>query len=354
MQHDVTAILVPRDASLVEAHKVLDESAGRILFVVDGDGVLAGVVTDGDVRRHLLAGRDLSDSVASAMNSDPVTVQQGYSEEHVRDVLLANRIECLPVLDASGRVVDAVWWTDVFGTGGVPRAHINLPIAIMAGGKGTRLEPYSSILPKPLMPVGDQPVLKFIMDRFHEQGCDNFLVSLNFKAGLIRAYFSDVSLPYKVSFFDEGEPLGTAGSLALMAPELRGTFVLTNCDTIVDVEFADVLAHHRREGNAITVLASMKHMVLPYGVCEVGESGTLKALKEKPRFDLLVSTGVYMLEPSALTGLAADGPTDATDLIAAAMNAGVRVGVYPIPERAWFDVGQIEELQDALDRLGMR
>lgn len=339
---------------LNEALRRLDETGGKILFIVDEAGGLLGTLTDGDIRRHLLAGRSLDDPVANAMNSDPVWVAEGTSEKDIRELLLSRRIDAVPVLDGERHVVRGVWWLDAFGETHTPHRSVDLPVAIMAGGKGTRLEPYTRILPKPLMPVGDVPVLQLIMDRFHEQGCSSFVVSLNFKASLIRAYFGDVAFPYDVTFIDEEQPLGTAGSLRLMASRLDRTFVLANCDTIVDAEFADIVEYHRESCNVITIVASMKHLALPYGVCEVGQGGVLEALKEKPRFDLLVSTGVYVMEPEVLDAIAPDGPTDATDLINAAMQRGSRVGVYPIPERAWLDVGQVEELQDALDRLGIR
>ncbi len=354
MHPDLSAILVSPVTTIVEALRVLDETAGKILFVAGDDGLLLGVLTDGDVRRYILAGRGLDDPITQAMNVEPAWVEQGVSEERLRAELLSRQVHCMPVLDGDRKVVDAAWWADVFGGPVVPRRPAGVPVAIMAGGQGTRLEPFTRILPKPLMPVGDQPVLQLIMDRFYEQGCTNFLVSLNFKASLIRAYFSDESLPYEITFFDEDRPLGTAGSLSLMASALDQTFILANCDTIVDIEFADVIDHHRETESVITIVASMKHLVLPYGVCQLGDGGTLDALQEKPRFDLLVSTGIYVMEPEVLKGIGTDGPTDATDLIRRALESGRHVGVYPIPERAWLDVGQLEELQNALDRLGIR
>jgi dTDP-glucose pyrophosphorylase len=351
---DLPEILVLPKTTIVETLRVLDETGGKILFVIDADGVLEGVLTDGDIRRHILAGRGLDAPVAQAMNVTPVWIGVGSSDDAVRAELASRRVHCMPVLDEGRRVVDAVWWADMFGSSGVPVRPAGVPVAIMAGGKGTRLEPFTRILPKPLMPVGDQPVLQLIMDRFHEQGCTKFLVSLNFKASLIRAYFSDEQLPYDIEFYDEEMPLGTAGSLSLMAPALDQTFILANCDTIVDIEFADLIDHHRAQGNLITIVASMKHIVLPYGVCLLGEGGALDALQEKPRFDLLVSTGVYVVEPEVLKGIGTDGPTDATDLIRGVLDSGRRVGVFPIPDRAWLDVGQLEELQNALDRLGIR
>ncbi len=354
MHPEWSRIVVSRDMPLVEALRVLDETAGKILFVTDEIGVLEGVLTDGDVRRHILAGRELGVAVGEAMNQTPISVEEDLSDEDLRIRLSAEHVHCMPVLGPDGRVVDAVWWADVFGSLEAPHRSANVPVAIMAGGKGTRLEPFTRILPKPLMPIGEHPVLRFIMDRLWDQGCTRFLVSLNFKASLIRAYFSDEELPYDVAFFDEDRPLGTAGSLALMSESLQETFILANCDTIVDIEFADLVDYHRESGNQITIVASMKHVVLPYGVCEVGPGGRLEELREKPRFDLLASTGIYVVEPEVVRGISIETATDATDLIAKTTEGGGRVGVYPIPERAWLDVGQLEELQNSLDRLGIR
>lgn len=354
MHPKLSDIVVSPELMIVDALKALDDTQGKILFIAE-EGILLGVLTDGDIRRHILAGRVLTEPVSAAMNADPVRMASGASDQEIRDHMSACRVHCMPVVDEAGRVVDALWWGDVFSDpAGLPRTPANVPVAIMAGGMGTRLDPFTRILPKPLIPVGDHPVLRLIMDRMHEQGCTRFLVSLNFKASLIRAYFADENVDYPIEFFDEGQPLGTAGSLKLMQETLGETFILTNCDNIMDIEFADLVKRHREAGNAITIVASMKHMVLPYGIIDVGPGGTLEALHEKPRYDLLASTGMYVIEPEVLDLIGANERTDATDLIARVMEQGSRVGVYPIPERLWLDVGQLEELQFALDRMGIR
>lgn len=354
MHPETAEIVVSLDISIVEALRLLDSTAGKILFVVDDGQRLAGVLTDGDIRRHIVAGRSLDDAVATAMNTTPVMIQEGYSVEEIRELMSSRRVHCMPVVDLHGKVVDAAWWSDVFEAGLVPHRPAGVPVVVMAGGMGTRLDPFTRILPKPLMPVGDHPVLQVIMDRLYEQGCTRFLVSLNFKGSLIRAYFSDETLPYPIEFFDENRPLGTAGSLSLMKESLGETFILANCDTILDIEYADLVEQHRAAGNLITIVASVKHVVLPYGVCELGAEGQLEELREKPRYDLLASTGVYVMSPEVLDMLEDDEFAHATDLISRAMDSGQRVGVYPIPEHAWLDVGQLEELQYALDRLGIR
>lgn len=354
MHPELSDIAVGPDISIVEALRVLDSTSGKILFVLDSDRVLLGVLTDGDIRRHIVAGRSLDDPISLAMNASPVFVGDMDSDEAVRQVMGSHRVHCMPVVDTEGRVTGAAWWEKVFMTGGVPHRPTGVPVVIMAGGMGTRLDPFTRILPKPLMPVGDHPVLRVIMDRLYDQGCPRFLVSLNFKASLIRAYFSDEVLPYPIEFFDENEPLGTAGSLSLMRESLDETFILANCDTILDIEYADLVDRHRQAGNLITIVASLKHVVLPYGVCELGEDGALEELREKPRYDLLASTGVYVMDPKVLQMVKDGELAHATDLIDRAMEADDRVGVYPIAERCWLDVGQLEELQYALDRLGIR
>ncbi|HET6351101.1 MAG TPA: sugar phosphate nucleotidyltransferase [Coriobacteriia bacterium] len=347
------AIVTP-NISVIEALETLNHGTGGILFVASAGEILLGVLTDGDIRRHILAGRQLSDPVSMAMNDEPVVVRKGFSEEHVREIFLDRQLEAIPVLDDDGRLIDAIRWNDVFGKPRGFHTTIDVPVAIMAGGKGTRLQPFTRILPKPLMPVGDIPILQLIMDRFHEQGVSDFLVSLNHKSSLIRAYFSDVRLDYGLRFYDEDKPLGTAGSLKLMARDIDGTFILANCDTIIDTEYSCAIDYHRSHNNAITIIASMQSVVLPYGVCDVGEGGMLENLREKPRFDMLVSTGVYVMESDVLDLIKDDTFTDATDLIEMTKAAGRNVGVYPIAERSWLDIGQIEELQDTLDRLGIR
>ena len=352
MRRSLAEVTVAPTLALFEAMRVLNEFGGKTLVVSGSDGTLAGILTDGDIRRHIIAGNGLDDPVSAAMNREPLVVDELWGEEQARELFVERQIDCIPVVADDGRVVDALWWSDLFDTGRAYR-RVDLPVVLMAGGKGTRLEPFTRILPKPLVPVGDRPVLQLIMDGFHEQGCDRFLVALNHKANLIRAFFAEETLPYSLVFFDEEEPLGTAGGLGLMRTSIDSTFVLANCDTIVDIEFADVVDYHRGHGNDITIIASMKHVVLPYGVCEVGADGELKSLSEKPRYDVLVSTGLYVMEPTVLDRITDGVRMDATDLIDAVRGDG-RVGVYPVPERSWVDIGQLEELQVALDRMRVR
>jgi NDP-sugar pyrophosphorylase family protein len=227
-----------------------------------------------------------------------------------------------------------------------------MPVVIMAGGQGTRLAPFTSILPKPLVPIGDRPVIEHIMDRFAAFGCDRFVISLNYKASLIKAYLADEDLPCAIEFVDEDRPLGTGGSLSLMRDKLDGTFFVTNCDVLVEADYADIERHHRESGNLVTIVASMKHITIPYGVCEIADGGRLTAITEKPQFDFLVSTGFYVLDQSVLADVPEDTFFHLTELVSGYLREGRPVGVYPVSEKSWLDIGQLEELRETLARFG--
>jgi len=170
----------------------------------------------------------------------------------------------------------------------------------MAGGEGTRLYPFTKILPKPLVPIGDKPILEIIINRFYEYGCTNFNLSVNYKSNIIKAYFSDFKHNYKINYIHEKKPLGTAGSLHILQNRIRKTFFVSNCDILIDADYADILKFHKQSKNKITLVTSMKHFTIPYGICEIGDGGALKNINEKPEQDLLVNTGLYVLEPEVL------------------------------------------------------
>lgn len=350
MDERVGKVAVAPAASMRSALQTLDASGMRIALVLDGD-VLLGVLTDGDVRRWILAGRSLDEPVGEAMNANPVTVAEDTDPEAVKALMVARGVDFVPVVRPDGTVVSALRWVDFAGAQSEPRARgvLDLPVVIMAGGKGTRLAPFTRVLPKPLVPVGEKPVTECIMDRFAAFGCERFLVSVNYQANLIRAYFADAELPYTIDFVAEDVPLGTGGSLSLMRDALAGSrFFVTNCDILVDADYADIVRHHEESGNEITLVSSMKHMTVPYGVCEIEAGGRLTGIAEKPQFDFLVSTGFYVLEPSVLADVPDDEFFHLTDLINRYLGEGRRVGVYPISEKSWFDIGQLEELKATL------
>lgn len=221
---------------------------------------------------------------------------------------------------------------------------LDLPVVIMAGGKGTRMRPLTHVLPKPLLPLDNRTILEHIMASFSTIGCRHFFLSVNYKADLIRFYVSQLDLPdYRIDYIQEEEPLGTAGSLHLLKGKITSRFFVTNCDILIDQDYSEIVRFHEENRNELTIVSAFKHVAIPYGTVETGEQGTLVSLKEKPELTFKVNTGFYMLEPSLLNEIPANTMMNITDLIQKILDRKGNVGVFPVSEHSWKDVGEWKE-----------
>ena len=341
--------------SIKNALKQMDSTGRKIIIVVDNNNRLLGVVTDGDIRRWILKGKSLSASISHVMNVNPFVLEESDMklQEKAKKIMLTNEIECLPIINANKQVISGIWWVDLFENNLIKKKSFNLPIVIMAGGEGTRLAPFTKILPKPLIPVGEKAIVERIIDKFAEYGCKNYYLSVNYKSNMIKAYFNDFNHSYNLHYIQEDKPLGTAGSLQLLKNKIKSTFFVSNCDILIEADYADILKSHRKYKNKITLVSSMKHYTIPYGVCNVGKKGELKKIIEKPEYDFLVNTGMYIIEPEILELIPSKEVFHITQLISILLKRGIRVGVYPISEKSWLDMGQFEELKEMLKKFGV-
>lgn len=349
----ISRILIEPDNTIKQALKKMDEAGSKIVFVVGEGDFLIGALSDGDIRRWILKGGHINAKAKAVMVCDPKYLEMGYSPESAKKLVVKERLECVPVVDAQKRIKGAVWWFDFFKDKTHKAVKLNLPVVIMAGGKGARLAPITNILPKPLMPIGDKPITQHIMERFANYGCRQIYMSVNFKAKLIKAYYSDINGDYDLEFIEEPKPLGTAGSLYLLKRKIKKSFFLTNCDVMVDADYADIFNFHRERGNKITIVGSMKHFTIPYGTCEIKTGGDLLAVREKPEYDFLVNTGMYIIESEIMRLIPDQTFMHMPQLIDKCLEKGIRIGVYPISEKSWVDTGQWEQLQETLERLGV-
>ena len=251
-------------------------------------------------------------------------------------------IDALPILNKRGVITDIVF---ARGEDVDNRKRADIPVVMMAGGLGTRLYPYTKILPKPLIPVGEQPIAELIMDRFRDFGCHDFTMIVNYKRGMIKSYFGELEKDYTVNFADEDVFMGTGGGLCLLKGKMKSPFFFTNCDTLLDVDFGDIYEYHKAHGNLVTMVCAFKHYTVPYGVVELGEDGGIAAMREKPELDFLTNTGVYVVEPRVVEEMRDGEKIGFPDVIERYRAAGEKVGVYPISESSWMDMGQLEELE---------
>jgi NDP-sugar pyrophosphorylase family protein len=218
----------------------------------------------------------------------------------------------------------------------------------MAGGFGTRLKPITNIIPKPLIPVGEKPIIEIIIDNFMGHKVKDFYISVNYKAKMIEDYLKEKeSEQCKLTYFTEEKPLGTIGSLYLIKQDLKKTLFVSNCDIIIEEDYYDIYKYHKENKNDITVVSAIKHVEIPYGVMETEEGGNLIGMTEKPEFTFQINTGMYLLEPHVIQEIPDNEFYHITDLIEAINKKG-KVGVFPIPQKSWHDIGQWKEYTDTL------
>ena len=342
-------LFVASDSTLAEALQQLDLTARGILFVIEGDG-LVGTLTDGDIRRALIANGRLDVAVSDACNRKCVSLplsDRNQAQSLIREL----SITAVPILDGDGRVVDCVF-REGDSLRRQTRTSIDLPVVIMAGGKGTRLYPYTKVLPKPLIPVNDVPIIERVINSFRMQGCSDFHLVVNHQHQIIEAYFAGIEHDYEINFVEEGEFLGTGGGLRLARDFLDATFVLTNCDILVSFDLADALAQHRAAKNAATMIASLKNYEIPYGTVELDAGGSIASMAEKPTVPFLVNTGCYIVEPTIVDLIEENESIGFPDLIYRCMDHGMHAGVYPISEKSWLDMGQFDEFERMSNMLG--
>ena len=335
--------IIQCDTSMIQALKLMDEIGVKMLFVFDNNSFVS-ILTIGDIQRAIIKGVDMNKSVIKIIDKNKKFVSPDEKFNNIQRKMLNLRAECMPVVDSDGKLVDVYFWNDIFNKSNTQwRENINLPVVIMAGGIGSRLAPLTNIYPKPLIPIGKKTIIESIMDKFVTYNCHDFYISVNYKADTIRNYFDFIKNPtYNINYFEEKKPMGTAGSLRLLKNKINSTFFVSNCDILIDEDYTNILSYHQNNQNELTVVAAIKTFSIPYGTITTGENGLLKDIEEKPTLSFKINTGLYILEPSLLN----DIPNDffhITNLMEKLKSENRRVGVYPISQNDWKDMGDWNE-----------
>lgn len=335
------SVLISPDAPLRDVIARIDAAATQMALVVDADRRLLGTLSDGDIRRGLLAGMKLSDPVERCMFRTPTTALQGESREAILRKMRQCVLHQIPVLDHNGRVVDLKTIDDYLA---VP-ARENW-VVIMAGGIGTRLKELTRETPKPMLRVGDRPLLEIIVSRFVEQGFRRIWLAVNYHAEQIEKHFGDGSaFGAEVCYLREDKRLGTAGALSLLpqAPALPA--LVTNGDLLVTVDYGEILEAHVGSGAAATMAVREYEYQIPYGVVRTVED-QISGLEEKPVHQALVNAGIYVLSPEAVARVPRDTFFDMPELFAALIGDGKPVRCHRI-NGYWLDIGQYEDYNKA-------
>ena len=329
--------------SLLAALKLMDAQKVKMLFVFDNDHFVS-ILTIGDIQRAIVKNIALETPVAQAIGRNKKFAHTNEPMDVIREKMLRLRAECMPVLDENGELADVIFWRDLFEKEETDlRPKIDLPVVIMAGGKGTRLKPITNVIPKPLVPIGDKTILEVIMDQFENIGCHKFYMSVNYKADMMKYYLGQLEHKYDIDFFMEDKPLGTIGSVSLLKGKITTPFFVSNCDSINEQDYRDVWDYHVSNHNDMTIVTMIKSFKIPYGVIETGEDGLMVTLREKPEQTYQVNTGVYILNPQCIAEIPEGEFFHITQLMEKVKAHGGRVGCFPVSEHAWKDMGEWPE-----------
>jgi len=349
------SLVIERSSTLLVAIKKMDEVRCKLLIIME-NGNYSGLLSVGDIQRAIIQNISLDASVSDVMRSDIITCDIDDSEDDIRSEMLRCRAVFMPLLNKEGDLADIIFWEDLFSEKNHREVvSLNIPVVIMAGGKGVRLRPLTNVLPKPLLPISEKTILEMIMDRFVAAGCHQFYLSVNYKASMIRHYFDTLAnSDFQIEYLQEDMPMGTAGSLHLLKGQIDSTFFVSNCDIVLDQDIAEIVEYHKENKNEITLVSVLKHMTVPYGTVETAEDGLLQSITEKPEFLFKVNSGVYILEPHLLDEIPDEGVYHLTDLVEKVRARQGRVGVFPVSEGTWTDIGTWAEYVKAIEHEQLR
>ena len=351
-KENLSYFIISEQSSIVDAMEKIDRNGRGILFVTDEQERLSGALTDGDIRRFLLRAGSLTDLVSLAMHKNPISLLE-EEKSSASTEMRKKKVTSLPIVNLRGEIIDILFLMDTKKESYPKESLAGVPVVIMAGGKGTRLYPYTKILPKPLIPIGETPIVERIMDYYHQFGVGSFFMTVNYKKAMIRSYFDEEKTSYQIHYVEETSPLGTGGSLKLIQEELSQAIFVSNCDALILADYADIYRHHKESGNALTMVSALKNFQIPYGVLHTGENGCLEKIEEKPKFSYFINTGMYVINPEVIRLIPKNTVFHMTHLVEKLMERGDKVGTYPLSEDSFLDMGEFSEMKRMEEKLNI-
>lgn len=340
MPRTVQDNMVTEDATILETLKIID-THGVPFGLVHDNGILCGTVTDGDIRRGILAGVQLSDPVSTVMNTTPITAPSDISDMDAARLMRRSGIGHLPLVDVDSRLTSLKVLRDLD-----PRPEGGNPVVLMVGGKGTRLGALTQDVPKPMIKVGGRPILETIIERFVDQGFTEIYLSVNYKADLIENYFGDGDTHgANITYLREESALGTGGALSLLPERPTKPFIVMNGDVLTKVSFHHLIKFHENHGAPATMSVREYRFTVPFGVVQTDDA-VLQSIEEKPEHTFFVNAGIYVVNPEVLDLVPADAAMDMPDLYQQLIDKGTAPTVFPLREY-WMDIGHLDDLDQA-------
>lgn len=339
---DWKGVVISSDATIRDAMRVIDQAALRIGLVCDEQNKLLGTVTDGDIRRALLREANMTDAVSAVMNSKPIVAKQNSQREQRLQLMKQHDLTAIPIVDGSNRVIGIETLHQVMAP-----EKLDNPVFIMAGGFGTRLQPLTDHCPKPMLRVGEKPMLEHLVNQFAQLGFQDFYISTHYLPEIIRDYFGNgEKWNVSIQYVHEENPLGTGGALGLLPKTLPDMpLIMMNGDVLTKLNYAQLLHHHISNNFDATVCVREDEHRVPFGVIET-EDQLITSVVEKPTYRYKINTGIYVLSPEIVRSVEPDHRIDLPTLLEQHRNNGKRIGTYTSYDY-WLDIGQMKDYQKA-------
>jgi len=333
-------IVVNKQLTLLDTMRVIDQQGLQFAAVVDNNQRLLGTVTDGDIRRGILRGEGLEVSISSIMNTNPTTASQGLSISKYKTIMKLGKLKQLPIVDSEHRVVNILFSDQL------DREGYDNKVVLMLGGLGTRLRPLTEDTPKPMLKVGNKPILETIIENFKHYGYSNFIFSVNYKKEIIMNYFQNgEKFDVNIEYVEEDKKMGTAGALSLLRDRPDSPFFVMNGDLLTQINFEQLMEYHKSNESTATMCVREYEYEIPYGVIE-SNGVELKAIKEKPIHRSFINAGIYVLNPEVLNYIPTNDYYDMPTLFDQLISKHEKTTVFPIHEY-WLDIGRIEDFNKA-------
>tara|TARA_X000000368_G_scaffold70344_2_gene51019 strand:- start:4983 stop:6035 length:1053 start_codon:yes stop_codon:yes gene_type:complete len=343
LKKNLKEVTVKKDINLRDSLANLNNGGIQALLVINEDDTFAGIITDGDIRRHLLKDGNLDTSIGSIIKGDS-TVAMTEDENQLNELFQSNKINHIPVLDKKNQIICLAMRADLNNKN---TKNTNSSVVVMAGGKGSRLAPLTNIIPKPLIPIGYSTIVEKIFDSFQNQGFNDFKLIVNYKKELIRSYFNELEHSYNLEFLEESKFLGTIGGIKEFSNKLTDNFVVTNCDVVTDINYHKFFEHHIKKDAYISILGLKKSTKVPYGVLELDNESNVEGIKEKPKQTHTIMTGIYIINKKALDFIPSQVEFGMDELIETLISNNKVVTSFVIKD-GWYDMGQFSEYKKLL------
>jgi dTDP-glucose pyrophosphorylase len=344
-------IQISSESSLTFALSQMNKNGFKSLLVTDVKKNYLGVISDGDIRKKIIKKKNFQLKIKTIYQRKTIFFYKNkYNIKDIKINFLKKKIDIIPILSPSNKIVKVYFFSDLINLSKKRKIFVkkinNTGVIIMSGGKGTRLKPHTNILPKPLISHKGKPLIEHVINQFSKYGLEDYIFSINYKSHIIKAFFKELKLQFKINYLEENKPLGTAGSLSLIQNQINRNYFISNCDTIISADLSKIFSQHIKIKNHITIVVSKINYKLPYGMCTINHKNELKSFSEKPEKTYIVNTGLYLLKSEIIKIVPKNKFFHMTDLIELAKRKNFKVGVYLIDKKDWLDLGSIESIRN--------